>query len=109
MTLDEYLEMYGGNPDNRIVVNPDPEDDKCGWPTILIRRGNNALVLHLCALDGDRPHVFVDARAFVDGHEARTGVFGMEAGRRYVLEPTGRTSHDWPAAMGVTLLAGEQG
>lgn len=111
MTLDEYLETYGGDSPAPIVITPDP-DGSGEWPVVVVKRGDYALVLHLCAHDDTRDglgHVFVDARAFVRGEEARTGVFGMEQGRRYKLEPTPGTSHTWPATKGVTLLVGRQG
>ena len=54
------------------------------------------------------------AHAFVNEQSARTGVFGMEDGKRVMLELDPETgfplglSHRWPAAKMVALLLGKQ-
>ena len=110
--LDEYLAAYA-DPNPPVF---DVAPDAARWPTIVVKRGSHALVLHLCAIDGDdddpgSAHLFVDARGFVNNEEARTGVFAMEEGRQWSLpaDKMPGKSHKWPAAMGITLLVGEQG
>lgn len=109
MIKGDKLDLLLGDVD--VLLDVTPERDGGGnSPWVIVRHGRYALALCLMPMND---HLCVDAHAFVDGEAARTGVFGMDRGNRWVLgeahsEPLPGLSHCWPAAGLVALLVGEQ-
>lgn len=110
-TFESFMAKYG-RPDGNYPVF-EVGDTIEQWPTIVVKFGDKTAVMQLCGVgaDGDHPHLSIDIHAFVDGQLARSGVFGMEQGKRYEAfdenEAPG-TSHGWPAVQGVSVLIGMQ-
>ncbi len=116
MTLDEFMKNYAsGDAASRVVldmeVQPFTEDSLS--PFIVLRFRGRVMVLDAMALsgkDGENEHLCLDVHSFIDGQEARAGVFGMEQGAR-VQFPAAKTpgrSHNWPATKLVAILLGRQ-
>src|SRR6266545_4060234 len=109
-TFESFMQKYGRPDGNYPLI--EVGDTIEHWPTVVVRFGDNTAVIQFCGVgaDGDHPHLSIDIHAFVAGHLARGGVFGMENGRRYTTfdDTTPGTSHGWPAVQGVTVLIGEQ-
>jgi hypothetical protein len=103
-TLDGFLTQYM-DPQATTYIDF-PADETSLGTNIVIRHGRFAVVINPMALID---HLCVDLHSFVDGQAATGGVFGMGAGGRVKLEPTGTTSHKWPSASTIAVLVGEQG
>lgn len=107
-TLDGWIEAFV--PAESVVLDMDVTKDAAtpdARPHIILRDGNSVTLLTVMKLDD---HFCVDVHTFVDGKRARTGVFGMENGRRFMFDKgeVQGTSHKWPASHLVTLLVGKQ-
>jgi hypothetical protein len=103
--LTEFTEAYvtPGSVVLDLTVEPSTIDQPSKF--VIIRYGEYTMVLNPFALPD---HLCVDAHAFVAGEDARTGVFGMEQGRRVTFPDTGAYSHNWPASRLVALVLGAQ-
>jgi hypothetical protein len=79
---------------------------------VIVRFNGKTAMLHLLGIASGAPdeHLCIDVHAFVDGNQARVGVFGMEAGRRHdaFADTAPGTSHGWPATRMVAVLIGRQ-
>ena len=113
-TLQGYLAVYATPaPDEkgRVLLDLDMDAHEGTSPFIIVRHQGRVMILNPMALP---EHLCVDAHAFVDGEDARTGVLAMEDGKRTTLELDPETgypfglSHRWPAAKLVALLLGDQ-
>lgn len=106
-TLDGFLRVYAPNNRERVVLDLDMEDKREHSPFVIVRHKGRVLILNPMAFDD---HLCVDVHAFVNGADARTGVFGMDAGKRvrFPKDEVKGTSHGWPAAALVALLLGKQ-
>lgn len=110
-TLQEFMNTF--DPDGTLVVLDldvaEARERLGASPFIVIRFEGRVMVLNPMALTD---HLCVDAHAFIDGENARTGAFGMEETLRGRLEfdkdKAKGTSHGWAAAKLVALLLGDQ-
>jgi hypothetical protein len=105
MDFDDYATAYLPAHKTTTIDLPDNGLDR---PSIVINHGPYTAVLNPMPV-GD--HLCIDVHAFVNGHAARAGTFGMENGRRvdgFTDAATHGTSHRYPATRLVAVLIGEQ-
>lgn len=110
-TFDDYLARYG-SPDGERVVDLDTCDNARHTLIITFADGAKKAILEVFGLASgqDGEHLCVDVHAFVDGHTARSSVFGLEDGARYegIEQSAPGRSHGRPAVRGVSVLIGAQ-
>jgi len=111
-TFDEYLEQYGRPDDPYPVIDLDTADQQRRTVTVTFAGGAKRAIVQFMGLAAgtDNEQLCLDVHAFVDDMVARSGVFGMENGRRYpgFDETAPGRSHGWPAVRGVTAVIGTQ-
>ena len=109
-SLEQFISRYGKpNGDNLIEVGGHISQ----WPLVLIRFGEHVAAIQCCCIanrNEQGTHLSLVVHAFVGGHAARAGAYGMEQGIRYTaLDHAPGTSHGWPAVANITVLIGHQG
>lgn len=111
-TFDAYLDQYGRPDGQDPVINLEAADAQRHTVIATVAGGATKAIVRVMGLaagEGNE-HLCLDGHAFVDDAVARSGVFGMENGRRYAgfdQSAPGR-SHGWPAVRGVTVPIGIQ-
>ncbi|MEU8001592.1 hypothetical protein AB0B66_10565 [Catellatospora sp. NPDC049111] len=108
-TFEQFLKAHGRPPHEYPIYRLDPDTDDLA--SIIVEYGDKTALLTMYGLgSGDQAHLTIDVHAFVQDLVARTGVFGLENGRRYEAFADGApgTSHGWPAVRGVSVLIGRQ-
>lgn len=103
ISLDEYTARYLS--DGRVTEVDGSRDDDGRSPHIVVRHGPWVMIINPLSFDD---HLCLDVHTFKDGEPITAGVFGMTTGREWHLPETGSTSHGWPSASLVSVLAGEQ-
>jgi hypothetical protein len=111
-TFDDYLTRYGSPAGEYPVIDLDDTDHQRHTVIVSFAGGAKKAIVQFIGLaaDSDNEHLCADVHAFVDGHVARSSVFGLENGVRYEgfeQNAPGR-SHGRPAVRGVTVLIGAQ-
>lgn len=106
-TLEGFLRVYATSDRIALDIDVDKWQDDKPSPFIILRSKGRVFILNPMAFPD---HLCVDAHTFINGDDARTGVFGMEEGRRITFpenEAYGY-SHKWPAMRLISLLLGKQ-
>lgn len=111
-TFREFLDAYG-RPDGRYpIVDLDAADEQRHTVIVSYAGGTKKALVQFMGLAGGtgNEHLCLDVHAFVDDHEARSSIFGMDNGARYTGfdETAPGRSHGWPAVRLVAVLIGAQ-
>ncbi len=107
-TWDEFRRDYIEPHPDRVAAELNLDETTFeDHPFIIIHHQGRTMALSIMPLDN---HLCVDAHAFVNGQDARVGVFGMELGyaTTFPEDKVKGKSHNWPAARMVALLLGKQ-
>jgi hypothetical protein len=110
--FDEYMAVYGPTDGDYPVIDLDTGERRYSCLVVTFADGAKKAVIDLygIAAGEDAEHLCIDVHAFVDDQPARSGVFGLEDGRRFqgFEETAPGRSHGWPAVRGVSVLIGAQ-
>lgn len=111
-TFDEYMDTYGRTDGGYPVIDLDTDELHRHTVVVTFAGGVKKAIVQFfgLAVGRDDEHLCIDVHAFVDDQAARSGVFGLENGRRFegFTETAPGRSHGWPAVRGVSVLIGVQ-